>query len=281
MRQLGTSVRQIPRSALTPTQAQAMRTLQSQKRVTAYPYYSTVTFELDAIGEGGGPWTYSIARGEERRAFSYGKGEQMVNAGAPTTVATPVDTNLVQGAETISGENVEIHGIGIMCKQSGLVSQEPLNPALLAALMSHVSVDLSLNGDQNRFHLGCLAQMPGAGGLTGAAKDLTGGLVQGGFDQQMPFANNGWATRSNFFRMPEGLIWRNKGKADSQLNVIFRVERDINVYSGGGVTNNSNGLNLVMDLGVGTVGYNYPEKIEATFLVHMMGRVVGERTRSA
>lgn len=281
MRQLGTGIAQTPPAHLTPMQANALRALQTQKRITAYPYYSTVTFGLAKVGEEGGPYSYALARGEERRAFSYGKGEIMTNAGAPTTVATPVDTNLVQGAETISGENVEIHGIGIMLKQSGLFGQEAANPQLLADLMSHCSVDLSLNGDQNRFHLGSLAQLPGAGGLTGAGKDLTGPTAFVGIANEMPFANNGWATRSNFFRMPEGLIWRNKGQADSQMNVIFRVERDITVYSGGNLTNNPNGVDVVRDLVNQIQGYNYPSQIEITLLVHLMGRVVGPRTRSA
>jgi hypothetical protein len=280
MRQLGTQFAQVQDPNLTPAQRQAFRAVATQKRITAYPYYSTVTFGLAKVGEPPGPYLWAISRGEERRAFSYGKGELMVNAGAPTTVATPVDTNLVQAAETISGENVEIHGIGIMLKQSGLFGQEAANPQLLADLQTHCSCDLSLNGDQNRFHLGSLSQLPGAGGLTGAGKDLTGATSLDGGENSMSFANNGWPTRSNFFRMPEGLVWRNKGMADSQMNVIFRVERDITVYSGGNLTNNVNGLDLEAGI-MGVQAYNYPQQIEVTLLVHLMGRVVGPRTRSA
>lgn len=278
---LGTSIAQNQNAQLTATQAAQLSALQNQRRVTAYPYYSTVTWYAEKVGDPPGPYSYTIARGEERRAFSYGKGELMVNAGAPVIVATPADTNLTQAAETISGENVEIHGMAIQLKQSGLIGQDPLNPQLLALLQTHCSVDLSLNGDQNRFHLGTLGQIPGAGGLTGAGQDLTGQNALTGAANKMEFANNGWSTRSNFFRLPEGLIWRNKGMADSQLALIFRMERSITAYSGGNFSNNSNGIDHDTDWVVPFQGYNYPQWIEVTLLVHLMGRVVGPRTRTA
>ena len=281
MQRLGTNIAQQPAIPLSPNQSAALRALQSQRRVTAYPYYSTVTFQTGRVGEPPGPYQYVIPRGSEVRAFSYGKGEQMVNAGAPSIVATPADTNLTNASETISGENVEISGLAIQLKQNGLLHQKELNGMLLALLQTHCSVDLSLNGDQNRFHLGVLSQMPGAGGLTGSNKDSTGPTSLVGITNEYPFSNNGWTTRSNFFRLPEGLIWRNKGMADSQLNVIFKVERDIYVFSGGSLENNENGLDVSRTLEQQIQGYNYPEYIEVTLLVHLMGRVVGPRTRSA
>jgi hypothetical protein len=187
----------------------------------------------------------------------------------------------VQASETISGENVEIHGLAIQIKQSGLIGQDPVNTQLLSLLQTNCSVDLSLNGDQNRFHLGTLAQIPGAGGLTGAGKDMTGQATLDGGQNNQAFPNNGWATRSNFFRMPEGLLWRNKGMADSQLNVIFRMEREVTAYSGGSFSNNANGIDRDQDLAVPYIGHSYPQWIETTLLVHLMGRVVGPRTRSA
>lgn len=281
MQQLGTNIRRTPQMQMTPTQAAAFKAVDTQRRNTSYPYYSTVSFLMGRGGQAPGPYQWGLQRGEERRAFSYGKGELMTNAGAPTLSATPVDTNLVQAAETISGENVEIHGLAIMVKQSGLNIQDAVVPQALACLMSHCSVDLSLNGDQNRFHLGCLAQMPGAGGLSGAGKDTTGPTSLVGISNEQPFPNNGWPVRSNFFRLPEGLIWRNKGNADSQLNVIFRIEREITIYSGGTLTNNLNGVDVPADPVQQIQGYNYPEQIEVTLLVHLLGRVIGPRTRSA
>lgn len=279
MQQLGTSIARAPVAALTPGQRNALRAIQSQKRVTAYPYYSTVTIVADTLNVRPGPYTYNWPRGSEVRAFSYGKGEALTNAGSPATVGTPVDTNLVQGSETISGENVEIHGIAIQLVQQGLDSGEPLSAQLLAAIQRDVSVDLSLNGDQNRFNMGRFSQLPGAGGLMGPGQDAAGAANINGGTPERGFANNGWPTRSNFFRMPEGLVWRNKGHADSQLNIIFRAERALSVFSGGSLANLPNGLDLTTAAGI--QGYNYPLMVEVTFVVHLLGRVVGPRTRSA
>jgi hypothetical protein len=295
MQDSGTRISQQAPARLTATQAAQLRALQNQKRVTAYPYYSTVTFYAFRQGDPPGPYNWGIARGAEARAFSYGKGQAMTNAvmssvalaGYP--IATPAETNLVKASETISGESVEIGGLSVMVKQYGMTdSEDPsqhylCSGELLAALQTSVSVDISVNGDQNRFHLGVLSMLPGAGGLVGAGMHDNVQPSLGGVDNPTEFTNNGWATRSNYFRMPEGLIWRPKGQADSQLQLIFRAEREIAIYSGGSAANNvpNQGTDRPSDFVNGIQGYNFPNALEVVLLVHLHGRVVGPRTRSA
>ena len=270
------SISTVPNPQLNPRQAAALNAIETQKRVTPFPYYSKVRFAVDAAEARPGPFTYTFPLGQTRRAFSYGKGELGTAAGFAGVTMTAADTNLSQGNETISGENVAVEGIAIQVVH-GTYDSYFSDGRLLAQLQGNVSVDLAMNGDQNRHHLGILSMMPGGGGVKGPGIDQLGTQNLEGGRPDMNFMANGWETRSNFFRLPDGLVWRSKGHADSMMNVIFTTERQMVLYSGGDV------YNPAADEAAAALirGYLYPLTLKVELMVFLVGRVVGPRTRVA
>jgi hypothetical protein len=266
-------------------------TLQSQKRLTSYPYYSRVRFRAAQAGEG--PFTYTVAQGAQVRAFSYAVGEQKTSAGfvAAEGDATIADTNLTNRSQTTSGQAVLIRGIAIQAEPAALTRDDPSNPfdvrkqsaQFLAALWESVSVEMSLNGDENRFRLGALGNIPGGSGLQGGAADPTG--LFGGTTAPQPrqFATNGWPTRANYFQLPEGLLWKPQGNPDANLNIIFQVSRAITINSGG--PDNASDDQASGAAGDPAkpeiVGYNFPALLAQDLRVLLIGEVVAKRTNSA
>ena len=124
-----------------------------------------------------------------------------------------------------------------------------------------------------------MGMVPGAGGLMGGGEAATG-LAALDSAKNQPYGTNGWATRSNFFRVPEGLIWYPKGNADAQLNIIFRAERAAMINSGGSPENLPLGTNLAATANV-TRGWNYPTVMVAECMVFLVGSVIGPRTRAS
>jgi hypothetical protein len=192
--------------------------------------------------------------------------------------------------QTISGENVYI--LGIACqwnpacfhKESAEDTRHLLrmqDSLFIAALMSRVSVELSLNGGKQTFPLGTIGMIPGAGGLTGGAQQMA---PLGGLDMTpaaiQPYATNGWAVRSNFFRVPEGLVWHAAGQRDAMFCLIFRQQGELIVPAGGSEENIANAVDLAAVEDV-TRGFDYPAELAAELKVFLMGTVVGPRSRAA
>jgi hypothetical protein len=273
---------------LTPIQQAQVSTFENQEYITPYPYYSKVKLRATRTGGAGGPYTWLIAAGTIARAFSYGIGEAMTPAGflAADGNATIADTNLTRRATTTSAEVVQIRGIAIQPLPAALDADglsaaaptvRPLDQQFLAALGESVSVELALNGDQNRFKLGLLSMIPGAGGLDGGAPAMSGRPALAGGVQSELYPKNGWAVRNNFFRLPEGLTWNKQGEADSQLELIFTVQRAVQIFSGGSP---ETPLGAVV-AGAGVQAYDYPTNLVAEFLVHLASATTSPRSRAA
>lgn len=278
---------------LTPGQAQALAAVKGQKRLTSWPYFSKVKFVAPTPDAAPGPFTYQITRGTQARAFSYGVQQQM-QAGGFTGAdgnATIADTNLTVANQTTGGQNVLIHGIALQLLPSSLHLADgealprrvrPADWRLVGALWESVSVELSLNGDENRFRLGTMGMLPGAGGVTGGGEDISGRVSADAGQKDIDYPTNGWAVRSNFFRVPEGLVWRNQSNADSMLNVIFTVQNDITILSGGSPENNVAVIGADAAPALPTLlGYNYPTELVVSVMCFLVGEVIGPRTRSA
>jgi len=257
-----------------------------QSFITPWPYYSTVKFVAARTGAGAGPFLYTIAQGTRFRAFAYAVGDAMQVAGysGADGVASFAETNLTIRNQTTSGEDVLIHGVSLMVQPSmqhlndGQVAPGRVRPPdyrLLAELCNSIAVSLSLNGDSAHFPLGTIPMIPGAGGLLGGGPDLSG-IVQApvGKDNSLPYGSNGWPVRSNFYPVPEGLIWRHQGQRDSQLNLVFEAVRAISIPSGGSPENN------VAVTGVDTAGvYVYPTELFVGIKAFLHGSVYGPRSR--
>jgi len=292
---LGVQANYINSQPLNECEAKQLDTLMRQKRLTRYPYYSTVKFNAPASGDPGAvPVTYDLARGTIIEAFSYANGDPKVTAGYSNGdgVATKADTNITTRFQTIGGQNVIIHGIGLqwlpaaMTLNDGEVAPHRLrlpDAAFIAALNNSVSVELTLNADENTFRMGTIGMLPGAGGLMGGSDDISGDSSLAGNKRSIAFPTNGWPVRSNFFAMPEGLIWRNQGNADSQLKLKFEVTRAIQLFSGGSPEHNI--ADVAFDntpAGVASgAGQAFPTELVAELKVILIGSVLGPRTRSA
>jgi hypothetical protein len=287
-----------PQMQLDPCQSQALDAVENQVRKTSYPYYSKVKFYADQVGAQAGPFTYTIPQGHEVRAFAYAVGEDRRIAGYTQADgnATIADTNLSTKNQTIGGQNVIVSGIALQLLPSAFhLSEGESTPhrirkapwELIAALWNTVSVEVLMNGGDNVYKLGILGMVPGAGGLIGGAPSVLNQQMMAGMAQDFPFAANGWPVKNCFFRLPEGLIWRNQSNADSMFNLRFLVTRAIRLFSGGDPENTiRGGLNTPPDndpesVATGTPGYVFPSEIAVEIMAFLVGEVVGPRTRTA
>ncbi len=287
--QPGVAIATRPLIALDPCDGQTVQDLENQQRVTSWPYYSTVRFIANRSGASGSYLYTMNTTPRGRRAFGYGLGETKEAAGytAFDGVATPADTNIITKNQTISGQYVEIRGIAMQWHTAGTnvpsaggpVNYRPLDGNFVSALMRSVSVEVGLNGDEQTYKLGTIGMVPGAGGLRGGSPLLSGLNVLDG-NQDTQFAANGWETRSNFFRVPEGLIWKTSDKPDGNLNLIFRQQVAVVLQAGGSPENLAFGVDSGAIASV-SMGYNYPTELVAELKIFLVGQVVGGRTRSA
>jgi len=298
----GGSLERTQRVPMTSDEAAGWRAFLGQYRLTSWPYFSRVKFFATRVGAAPGPYSYSIARGTEVTAFSYAVDDLMDAAGYTTEDgrATSADTNLTNRRETTGGQSVLIYGLGIqplpaaLHVPAGSAAGTPpsirlADSRLIASLFEAVSVNLKLNGGENGFRLGSMGQIPGAGGLTGSSFDILSNSGLAGNDKSIGYANNGFPSRSNWFRVPEGLVWRQQGQSDANLDVRFRVERPIVLFSGGSAENQAAGIGGGIDVAAsndpalvatGSPGAAYPYEIAAEFIVHFIGKVKGPRSRA-
>lgn len=244
--------------------------------VTSFPYYSTVVFRASAGTATG--YGYVFAQGEERKAFAYAEGAEWTIAGATTALdgrATFSETNLTKPNETIAGESVEIQGIAIQVQPAVTDGLRFMQSRLLAQIATNVEVALSLNGGSNAYKLGTLGQIPSAGGLTGIGlSNIEDEVTVNAVVQAPPiafgFAQNGWPVRSNFYRLPEGLIWRPAGEVDSMLQVIFRNSRGFSLFKGGDPENAKNDEQSAVSV--------HPSYLAVVLKVHLIGRQLSQRS---
>lgn len=259
----------------------------TQRYVVAFPYYSAIMLSAPRVGLAGNPGTYTLVAGAPQavRAFSYAYDTGNANtAGFPAgMIATRSDTNLASPNETNSADVVEIHGIALQVIPSfvravvdtvGPYVQDQLSDSRwLAALSGAVRVELRLNASEG-YNLGIMPMLPGAGGFEGGGIDQLGEqAIQGG---RLPFgfSVNGRPQTNNYFALPEGIVWLPKGQRDSMLNVVFEPTRNIIVYTGGDLANN-----VGDEAGAaGIRGFAYPVTIGTAIMVHLQGRVIGERS---
>lgn len=197
----------------------AVNVASRERSVQAYPYYSTVVFSFKRGTPTGTlyPFTTSAA---PRRAFTYAIGDDLQQAGAPTsgTTATPCETNLVNRGQTLAGELVKVYGISAYL---GATS----DPICAARVFEACSVAISLNGDQQTYRLGRMGFLPGAGGLFGGnITEAVTPAVNGG----PAFAGgiaNGNPVSGSFYRLPAPIWWQSAGNADSTLAIVVNVDR--------------------------------------------------------
>lgn len=297
MNPLGRTLVRTPGMPLDPCQGQSLDTFENQKRLTSYPYYSKIKFVADRVGDAPGPFTYLLNAGTVVRAFSYAVGDNRQIAGytAADGVATFADTNMTARNQTTGGQNLVIHGIAVQplpvafhIADGGSAPAQIINAdwKFLAALWNAVSVHLALNGDENNFRLGIPGMIPGAGGLTGSTPSLLENQRIAGMPREFGYPTNAFPAKSSYFKLNEGLIWRNQSNADSMLNLVFTVRRAIQLYSGGSLENGALGVNSAYanafdSEATGEPGYNFPAKIAIECMCFLIGQVVGPRTRSA
>jgi hypothetical protein len=244
--------------------------------VTSFPYYSTVVFRA-AAGSATG-YGYVFPQGQERKAFAYAEGQEWTIGGATTALdgrATFAETNLTKANETIAGESLEIMGLAIQVQPAVTDGLRFMQARLLAMIATNVSVELSLNGGSNSFKLGTLGQIPSAGGLVGSGLDNlspepTVNAIQERGSERFDFAQNGWQVRSNFYRLPEGLIWRPAGEVDSMLQVIFRNAREFSLFRGGDPENAADDSQTPPSV--------HPEYIAVVLKIHLIGRQLSQRS---
>lgn len=283
-----------PTMTLDPCDARTVDAVEDQQRITSWPYYSTVKFTATRAEDApGGPYTYTLARGTEVRAFGYGLREDKSAGGyqAPALdgLATRADTNIVTKNQTISGQFVHILGLALQWHPSAVHGDNSSGSRVpeqwfasaeyLAALDRLISVRFSVNGDDNTYKMGTIGMSPGAGGLFGGAPRSTAlPFLDGGQNAQFP--NNGYPTRQNFFPIPEGIWWNTSDKPDGNMNVIFSAEEDVVVYSGGSPSNRPLGTDQAAIADI-SAGYNYPSVLVAELKVFVIGQVYGGRTRTA
>jgi hypothetical protein len=284
-----TRIVQSPEANLGPVELAQLAALQRQRYRLPWPYFSKVKFVATRTGEHGGPYVYTVPTGR-RRAFSYSIDQLRIAAGYTQAdgVATPCDTNLTAQSQTTSGEEVAVRGIAITPMPAGYHRDDDSDPhtirpcdySLLAALDGAVSCELVMNSNQ-RYNLGLLHFLAGAAGFCGGSPDLLGPQALAGANKALPYSQNGWPVRSNYMRIPDGFVWRPSGEPDAQLNVVFEVQRQVTLYSGGSPENNLSDVaadNAFDSVATGTEGYSYPEQLIVELAVELIGVVTSGRS---
>lgn len=274
--------------SMTPSQRNALKALTTQQSVTDYPYYSEVCFRAAIAQEAmTGLASYTFPKGDTRRAFSYGRGQSGVSAGFSDAIdglMTLAETNLIKPNETIGGQQVQIDGIAIQAIPAMGDGKRYGQARLLAQIAKNVSIQMTINAEQNTFPLGVLPMIPGAGGLVGPGNDDLSFIpavydkapLAGNIGDPFQFAQNGWQTRGNYYRFPSGIIWNPAGLHDSLLNVLFTNEREFVLYTGG-TPERQEPFTVPGEAPTSFA----PTSIGVVLLVQLIAQIVGPRTRTA
>lgn len=186
-------------------------------------YYSSVRFGWAVTGSG--PYTYTLAAGTQLRAFGYAIGDDLTQStvGYPSGYgsATECETNLQKRAETVGGETVMIRGISAYLTADS-------DPYLALKTLENTSVVIAMNGEQQVFRLGRLAFLPGGGGLSSAGQSqiLTPPQMES-YARGVGAMTNGIGSINNFYPLPQPLLWKPSGEADSTLILRMTVQRTL------------------------------------------------------
>jgi len=206
------------RRPLSKPQAERInRLLQGQQSQTHWnSYYSRVRFACTTITS----YSYVVPAGTSVTAFGYGKGQDMAAGGISGTRACASDTNITQPNQTSSGESVIIEGISII-----LLSSSDYN--LAKQLDPFVSVTMVTNNTTN-YLMGIPSMLPSCGGLYGAGEawSVSPSLADV-VSRNIGALSNGVPHQSNFFPLPEPMVWTPAGQGDSNLGVILNVEHAV------------------------------------------------------
>lgn len=178
-------------------------------------YYSKLRIAATS-GASGGP--YTVAAGNEFIGFGYAKGTDMGPGGVPGQLATYADTNILTPSQTVAGEALEVDGVGVI-----VLGQT--DALILKWTEQNISIKVRMNGNQD-YPMGIPSMVPGPGGLHGASEAQS--VYPDQLSQvaiQIGMLTNGLPHISNFYPLPEPMIWASAGHADSTLNVIMKTER--------------------------------------------------------
>lgn len=220
-------------------------------------YYSRIRVTATSLAAN----SYIVASGLEVSAFSYGRNADMASAGLPGTTSTPADTNILTANQTISGEAIEIMGLGLI-----VLGQSDAN--LLKQLDQCCSVKIKLNGTTD-YLMGIPSMVPSPGGLFGASEaQSVAPSLPDQVSRNIGMMSNGVPYISNYFPLPEPMMWVSAGKGDSSFNVILKVERQAATIPGYGSATRA--------AGTGIAPYTAPAfgAIFVDWLVVIVGRTI-------
>ena len=191
--------------------------------VNSFPYYSFVRFQWTITNPAPGVTLYTLAAGQVRRAFGYAIGDDLAVAGyqfGANNTATELETNLVNKSQTNSGQTVRVMGMSLYVTADS-------DAWLVRGLAERTSVTLGMNGEENKFRMGRMGFLPGAGGLVGGG---TSSIIRPGVldqYQQIQYGTNGLPGRENYYPLPFNLIWQKAGRIDSTLVMLLELKREI------------------------------------------------------
>jgi hypothetical protein len=79
--------------------------------------------------------------------------------------------------------------------------------------------------------------VPSPGGLFGASEALSAAPSLGDqLSRSVGVISNGLPHITNYFPLPEPMVWSSSGQGDSNFNVIYKVERTVNTIAQFGST---------------------------------------------
>lgn len=202
-------------------------------------FYSTVRFQFVPSSPSAGVTTYTLKSTTNMvRAFSYGIGDDMVNAGFSQSLtgygaATKAETNLISKNDT-NGAVVKVTGISLYLSETS-------DPALAKLVWANTFVDTTLDGVSEYLLIGRMGRIPAAGGLYGNGDSPVTTPALGAGMAQVSHVSNGMPTADNYHKLGEPIWWHPASKTDSKFQVRFQVVRDLTVTAaaraaGAGVT---------------------------------------------
>lgn len=200
--------------------------LQSQVRVKTEVYYSAVRLTPQSVSKVAGTTTVTFSPNVANppQAFSYGVGDQMVNAGFPVAApsATYAQTNLIAKNETNEQEEFLIDGLAFI--------SHPGNDAeLVRKVLPELYLSAGFGGDKNKFKFGPGLFWPGGAGIFGNGASFWGPppMLQDAKYTHPGSPSNGSPFVNNYRRLPEGIRWNPKGQPDSTFGVNVTLTKAI------------------------------------------------------
>ena len=206
----------------------AKAALDSQKTVLAFPYYSTVRFNAAQNGTASPNAVYTCISGT-RKCFNYRIGDVPGAAsGFGTQQMTKSETNLLKASETRDNADVFIWGIALEIRPGS-------DPWLTKEIWRQAYLELALSGT-DQYLLGPFHFFPSAGGLYGVDRtNLQGADLQSAAGPQVGHLNNGNPQSSNYFRLPQPILWqKNGGGKDTSLVMSASIDAAIASNAGPG-----------------------------------------------